>query len=86
MAATTVSIQEFHDDICAAEEAAKQGPVFITDTDGPRNVLLSIAEYRTLRSGATNLADALAMPGLSDQAAYFEFPKLNIRFEPADLT
>lgn len=86
MAATTVSVEEFHGNVRAAQEAAQGGPVFIADGVGPQNVLLSIAAYRTLSSRATSLAEALSMPGLSDEAADFEFPKLEIVLKGADLS
>lgn len=49
-----------------ATAAAAEGPVFIMDQDEPRHVLLSIDAYRRLKSGDLTLAEALAMPNLSD--------------------
>ena len=86
MAATTVSVHDFHENTRAAEEATKLGPVFIADEAGPRNVLLNISEYRVLCSKATSLAQALSMPGLTGEAADFEFEKLDLVLRPADFT
>ena len=84
MATTTVSVYEFHQNIAAVEEATKLGRVIIADEAGPRNVLISISEYRLLCSRDTSLAQALSMPELTGGAADFEFEKLDLVFKPAD--
>jgi len=66
MTVHTVSSREFNQDIGRAKRAAEQGPVVITDRGRPSHVLLSWAEYRRLVGGPHNLAEALAMPGLSE--------------------
>lgn len=47
---TTVSARAFNQDVSAAKRAADTGPVLITDRGEPAYVLLSIAEYRAMRS------------------------------------
>ena len=69
MPITTLSSREFDQDITRAKEAAKKGPVFITDRGRPEHVLLNIDEYRRLTSGQVSLGEALAQPDVDD----FEF-------------
>ncbi|WP_158932509.1 type II toxin-antitoxin system Phd/YefM family antitoxin [Acidisphaera sp. S103] len=66
MIITTLSSREFNQDTSRAKKAASEGPVFITDRGRPAHVLLSIEEYRRLTGGRGNIANLLAMPGLSD--------------------
>lgn len=47
---TTVSARAFNHDVSAAKRAADAGPVLITDRGEPAYVLLSIAEYRAMRT------------------------------------
>lgn len=47
---TTVSARAFNHDVSAAKRAADAGPVLITDRGQPAYVLLSIAEYRAMRT------------------------------------
>jgi prevent-host-death family protein len=66
MGVHTVSSRELNQDIGRAKRAAEDGPVVITDRGRPSHVLLSWDAYRRLVGGPHNLAEALAMPGLSD--------------------
>jgi prevent-host-death family protein len=80
---TTLTSRQFNQDINGAKEAARQGPVFITDCGRPTHVLLTIEHYRRLTGGKMSLAQALAQPG-SD----FEFNPLRVGggiFKAADL-
>jgi prevent-host-death family protein len=61
MSVTTLSSREFNQDASGAKKAAMQGPVFITDRGRPAHVLLSIADYQKMVSGASNIVDMLAM-------------------------
>ncbi|MEM9797712.1 MAG: type II toxin-antitoxin system Phd/YefM family antitoxin [Pseudomonadota bacterium] len=63
---TTLTSRELNQDVGRAKRAARSGPVVITDRGRPAHVLLTIEDYRRLRGQGHNLADALAMPGLSD--------------------
>jgi hypothetical protein len=57
--------------------------VFITDRGKPAHVLLSIEEYQRLTGQRANIADLLAMPGLSD--IELEIPPRTERAKPVDL-
>ena len=62
MAITTLSSREFNQDTSKAKNAARKGPVFITDRGRPAHVLLSIEEYRKITGKRQNIADMLALP------------------------
>jgi len=66
---TTFSSREFNQDTSRAKQAARKGPVFITDRGRPALVLLTIEDYQEL-AGASfvgqTLADLLALPGVED--------------------
>jgi prevent-host-death family protein len=66
---TTLSSQEFDQDIRRAKQATRTGPVFITARGRPAHVLLTIEEYWRLSGGRMTLADALGQAAPSD----FEF-------------
>jgi prevent-host-death family protein len=83
MAITTLSSREFNQDTSRAKKAAADGPVFITDRGKPAHVLLSIEEYRRITGQRRNIADFLAMPGLSD--IELELPPRTERAKPVDL-
>lgn len=53
------------------QKEADNGPVVITDENGPSHVLLSIADYERLISGKRNIVEMLWMPGM-----------MNIDFDP----
>jgi len=53
---TSLSARAFNQDVSAAKRAADAGPVVITDRGEPAYVLLSIAEYRALRTPRTLLS------------------------------
>jgi prevent-host-death family protein len=67
--AVTLTSREFNQNISGAKNAARQGPVFITDRGRPAHVLLTIADYQRLTGGVTSLAEALIQSGHDD----FEF-------------
>lgn len=74
---TTLSSREFNQDTSRAKQAARKGPVFITDRGRPAHVLLTIEDYKALAGSSyasQTLADLLAMPGAED-----------IEFEPSHL-
>jgi hypothetical protein len=82
MAITTISGREFTQDAARAEQAAKDGPVFITEQGQPCFVLLTIKEYIKLGGGEPSIDDLLA----HDEAASIdvEFPKMNLLLQPVD--
>lgn len=74
--------REFNQDVSAAQKAAQDGPVFITDRGRPVYVLLSIDEYLRLTNKGPSIVELLGMPAAAD--AEFELPKASLRFKPAD--
>lgn len=69
MTITTLSSREFNQDTSRAKQAARKGPVFITDRGRPAHVLLTFDEYRKLTGesfGSQTLGDLLATPGAED--------------------
>jgi prevent-host-death family protein len=85
MGITTVSSREFNQDTSRAKQAARSGPVFITDRGRPAHVLITIEEYQKLTGSAMTLAEALAQPDVSDSD--FDPPKIKGRLsKPVDLS
>lgn len=76
MPLTTVTSLEFSLDAGRAMEAAKSGPVVITECGEPAHVLLSIEDYRRLAHQRRSLAEALFMPGLAD--IEFDPPRIQL--------
>jgi len=83
MSITTFSSREFNQDTGKAKEAAKAGPVFITDRGRPAYVLLTIEQYHAL-AGSASVMDLLAMPDAADMD--FDAPHTHRLFRPADLS
>ncbi|WP_295383717.1 type II toxin-antitoxin system Phd/YefM family antitoxin [uncultured Thiodictyon sp.] len=84
MTITTISSREFNQDTSGAKNAARSGPVIITDRGRPAHVLLTIEEYRRIAGGGRKIADLLAMPGI-DQVE-LEIPRWDEQPRPADIT
>ncbi|HIE1655088.1 MULTISPECIES: type II toxin-antitoxin system prevent-host-death family antitoxin [Burkholderia] len=82
MTITTLSSRELNQDVTKAKKAAKDGPVFITARGTPAHVLLSFEEYQRLTQQRSNIADALAMPGVED--IEFAPPRVEIGIKPVD--
>jgi PHD/YefM family antitoxin component YafN of YafNO toxin-antitoxin module len=69
MTITTMSSQEFNENIARAKKAAQDGPVLVTDVGRTGYVLITAQEYQRLTGSpcaSQTLADALAMPGAED--------------------
>jgi len=83
MAITTLTSREFNQDTAGAKQAARRGPVFITDRGRPAHVLLTIEDYRRLTGSDMSLAQALEQTGVAD----FEFspPRARRLVQAADL-
>lgn len=64
------------------QEAALDGPVFITDRGRPAHILLSIKEYQRLTSKVRTLADALANWNWGDFD--FDLPRMDFVSRPAE--
>jgi prevent-host-death family protein len=78
----TLTSHEFDQNVSEAKEAARNGPVFITDDGGPTHVLLTVEDYERLTGQTMSLAEALAQHDGSDFE--FEPPRLDVVFKPAD--
>ncbi|GIF17855.1 prevent-host-death family protein [Actinoplanes tereljensis] len=79
-----MSSREFNQDTGRAKNAARGGPVFITDRGRPAHVLLTFEDYEQLTGGRESIVDLL---GLSpDEAdAEFEIAASRDLARPADL-
>lgn len=84
MTMTSLSTEEFSQDVSKAMSAAENGPVRIADGGTPTHVLLSYAGYQRLLAQKRSIASSLAMPGDSD--VDFEAPRVNLSVRPADFT
>ena len=84
MTITTLSSRQFNQDASKAKQAAKAGPVFITDRGRPAHVLLTFDAYKKLTGSRTKIADLLAMPGIAD--IELDIPPLRDLAQPADLS
>jgi prevent-host-death family protein len=85
MAVTRLSSQEFNQNAGRAREAARMGPVFITEHGQPAHVLLSIEEYQRITGHQASISDWLAMPDGED--VEFEVPRLRGElYHPADFS
>ncbi len=85
MTITTLSRREFDQDVNKAQEAAQNGPVFITDHGHPVHVLLTIEEYQRMTGYPTNIVEWLAMSDVIN----LEFDPPRLRgplYQPADLS
>ncbi|MDY7084109.1 MAG: type II toxin-antitoxin system Phd/YefM family antitoxin [Actinomycetota bacterium] len=85
MTVTRLSSREFNQDTGRAKNAARSGPVFITDRGRPAHVLLTFEDYERLTGGRESIVDLL---GLSPDEAdvEFEIPTSRDLARPADLT
>lgn len=77
----TFTSREFNRDVSAAQKAAQDGPVFITDQGKPDYVLLSIDEYLRLTDKGRSIVELMSMPAAADSE--FEPPKANFELKPA---
>lgn len=84
MTITTLSSREFNRDASRAKQAARKGPVFITDRGRPSHVLLTIEAYRQLTDQGASIVELLAMPGAED--IEFDPPRASDLPQPADLS
>jgi prevent-host-death family protein len=83
MKITTLSSSSFNQDIGCAKNAAKRGPVLITDRGRPAYALLTFDEYKKLAGGQIKIADLLAMPGTENLE--LKIPRLHDRPRSANL-
>jgi prevent-host-death family protein len=81
---TTLSSREFNQDTGRAKNAARRGPVVITDRGRPSHVLLTFDDYQRLIGREGSIVDLLGIPpGVED--ADLEIAPLRDPVRPADL-
>jgi prevent-host-death family protein len=80
---TTLSSREFNQDTGRAKQAAKHGPVIITDRGRPAHVLLTIEDYWRLTGPPSSVIDLLASPGAED--VEFTPPRVEGLYRVTDL-
>lgn len=83
MNTTTVTSRALNHDVSSAKKASKGGPVIITNRGKPSHVLMTYDDFVRLTGKRRRLAQALAMPGLSD--IDFDPPRSKIRPREVDL-
>ena len=67
MATKKLTSREFNQDTGGAKNAAKDGPVYITDRGQPSHVLLTFADYQRLAANQPSIIELLAQPpGIED--------------------
>jgi prevent-host-death family protein len=85
MTITTLSSREFNQDTGRAKNAARSGPVFITDRGRPAHVLLTFEDYERLTGGQDSIVDLLSLaPDEADVELETAHPRDLAR--PADLS
>lgn len=85
MTITTMSSREFNHDTGRAKNAARNGPVFITDRGRPAHVLLTFEDYQRLTGGQDSIIDLLGLPP-NEVDIELETPRLRDPARPADLS
>jgi prevent-host-death family protein len=82
---SSMSSREFNQDTGRAKNAARRGPVFITDRGHPAHVLLTFEDYQRLSGNRDSIIDLL---GLDADEAEVELPTTHPLdpARPADLT
>jgi PHD/YefM family antitoxin component YafN of YafNO toxin-antitoxin module len=70
MTTHTITSRQFNQDTGGAKNAARNGPVYITDRGEPAHVLLTFEDYQRLIGSRDNIMELLAMP---DGAEDIEF-------------
>jgi prevent-host-death family protein len=83
MTTKKLTSREFNQDTGGAKNAAKDGPVYITDRGQPSYVLLTFADYQRLAANGPSIIELLAQPpGIED--IEFHTPTSTDTPKPAD--
>lgn len=82
MTTMTLSADRFDRDTGAARQAARSGPVIITEDGRPAQVLLSFDDYRRLKGEGSSVIHETAEADLAD--IEFEAPRMRLSMRPAD--
>lgn len=85
MTITTLSSRDFNQDTGGAKNAARSGPVFITDRGRPAHVLLTFEDYQRLAGGQDSIIDLLGLPPEEDDVE-LETTHPRDLAQPADLS
>jgi prevent-host-death family protein len=84
MPTSKFSSREFNQHTSRAKEAARRGPVIITERGRPAHVLLTFEEYQRLAGSKESIIERLGQPpGIED--VELEIPPLRDPARPADL-
>jgi prevent-host-death family protein len=81
---TSLSSREFNQDTGRAKNAARRGPVVITDRGRPAHVLMTYEHYQRLTGGEESIIDLLGSPPGIERAD-LEVQALRDPARPADL-
>jgi len=84
MSVKTMSSREFNQAASRAKQAAKKGPVFITDRGRTTHVLLSFDEYTKISGSCQSIGDMLSDPAAAE--IEFDPPRLSFRAREVDLS
>lgn len=71
---SVITKDEFAEHPDRAMDAAVKGPVYIVEDGEPTHVMLNYDDYTRIKNGDISLAEALAMPGLSDIELDYSLP------------
>lgn len=85
MSITTLSSREFNQDTGGAKNAARSGPVFITDRGRPAHVLLTFEDYQRLIGSHDSIIDLLGVAA-DETDVELETPHPRDLARPADLS
>ena len=85
VAITSMSSREFNQDTGRAKNAARHGPVFITDRGRPAHVLLTFEDYQHLAGNQANIVDLLSVPA-EEADITLETTRARDLARPADLS
>lgn len=84
MPISKISSREFNQHTSRAKQAARSGPVIVTERGHPAHVLLTFEEYQRLVGSKGSIVERLGLPpGVED--VELEIPPLRDPARPADL-
>ena len=73
---TSISVEEFHGDIQAAERAAHGGPVVVVEGGTPEYVVLTYKDFAEMNLRSRSLAEVLSMPADAGDVVDFDIPQM----------
>lgn len=72
---TSISVEEFHGNVRAAEQAAHGGPVVVVEGGTPEYVVLTYKDFAEMNLRSKSLADSLSMPADAGDVVDFDIPQ-----------